>query len=221
MERIIVDLTYTIEEGMTTYPSLYHPVVEISQLGRLGIEGRESRKVVLGSHTGTHVDAPRHFIDGGASVDELDLRDLTGPARRIDMRDFGPGQAVDAEDLELRLPSDGETRVVLWFGWTEYWGSKEFYTDHPYLTRAAARLLLERDIRLLGMDTPMPDNPSEGHGSEEDSPLHKLLLGEGVVLLEYLCDLDKLGREQFELYALPLKLNEGDGAPVRCVGIVR
>lgn len=69
MSRNIIDLTFPIHEGMTTFPVHWHPIVEISVLGRHGIENRETRKVLLGTHTGTHMDAPRHFIPDGMTVD--------------------------------------------------------------------------------------------------------------------------------------------------------
>ena len=79
MKRRIVDLTYPIHEGMTTYPTHWHPVVEVTQLGRHGIENRETRKLVLGTHTGTHMDAPLHFIPGGNTIENLDLQKCVGP----------------------------------------------------------------------------------------------------------------------------------------------
>src|SRR5215470_18846099 len=72
MKRI-VDLSYLLHDGMTTYPVHWSPPFEVTQLGRHGIEGRESRKIVMGTHTGTHVDAPRHFIPNGKTIDELPL----------------------------------------------------------------------------------------------------------------------------------------------------
>ncbi|MDP6560837.1 MAG: cyclase family protein, partial [Candidatus Binatia bacterium] len=80
MTREIIDLTFPIHEGMQTFPVHWHPVVEITQLGRLDVEARETRKMVLGTHTGTHMDAPRHFIEGGKTIDEVTLDILVGPA---------------------------------------------------------------------------------------------------------------------------------------------
>ncbi len=74
----IIDLTYPIEEGMLTFHTHWHPQVSIEQLGKIEIEGRESRKIIFGTHTGTHVDAPLHFISNGKSIDEIPLTKLNG-----------------------------------------------------------------------------------------------------------------------------------------------
>ena len=219
MARRIVDLTYPIHEGMTTCPSHWHPIVEVTILGRHGIENRETRKVVLGTHTGTHCDAPRHFVPGGKTVDMLSLDTLIGPAFVVDFSNSQPGQEVDVADFERQLGNRRPERVVMRFDWSAHWGRMEYYTDHPFISQAAAQWLVDRGVRLLAMDTPMPDNPAHGRGSELDSPNHKILLGSGVILVEYLCNLKELRQREIELIVLPLKILEGDGSPVRCVAI--
>ena len=214
-----VDLTYPIQEGMTTFPTHWHPFVEISQLGRHGIENRETRKLVLGTHTGTHCDAPLHFIPGGQTIDAVSLDTLIGPARVLDLSRSKPFQELGIEDLERELGSSRESRVVLRFDWSDHWGKLSYYTDHPFISQAAARWLVDRGVRLLAMDTPMPDNPKHGRGQDPDSPNHKILLGNGVILVEYLCNLRSLQHKDIELIVLPLKVLGGDGAPARCVAI--
>ena len=88
MSKKVVDLTFPIEEGMTTFPVHWHPFVEITQLGRHGIENRETRKIVLGTHTGTHCDAPSHFIPGGETVDSIPPERFIGPALLLDCSDL-------------------------------------------------------------------------------------------------------------------------------------
>ena len=219
MARRIIDLTYPIYEGMTTFPSHWHPVVEITILGRHGIENRETRKVVLGTHTGTHCDAPRHFVPGGKTVDELSLDMLIGPAFIVDFSNSQPGQEMDVADFERQLGNHRPERIVMRFDWSEHWGKMEYYTDHSFISQAAAQWLVDRGVRLVAMDTPQLDNPAHGHGSELDSPNHKILLGNGVILVEYLCNLKELRQCEIELIVLPLKILEGDGSPVRCVAI--
>ena len=101
MSRII-DLTFPIHEGMTTFPAPWHPFVEITQLGRHGLEGRETRKIVIGSHTGTHCDAPRHFIPGGATIDEIPLDVFIGPAVVCDLSGAPASQAITVRCGMLR-----------------------------------------------------------------------------------------------------------------------
>lgn len=219
MARRIVDLTYPIHEGMTTFPSHWHPVVEVSILGRHGIENRETRKVVLGTHTGTHLDAPRHFIPGGETADMLSLDTLIGPAFVLDFSNSHPLQELDMKDFKRQLGSRRPERLIMRFDWSDHWGKMKFYTDHPFISQDAAQWLVDRGVRLLAMDTPQPDNPAHGSGNEPDSPNHKILLGKGVILVEYLCNLKELRQLDIELIVLPLKILDGDGSPVRCVAL--
>jgi kynurenine formamidase len=219
MSRRLVDLTFPIHEGMTTYPSHWHPLVEITLMGRHGIENRETRKLLLGSHTGTHCDAPRHFVPGGQTVDALSLQTLIGPALVLDFSKVHPKQELDVHDLEVKLGNRNPERLVLRFDWSEQWGKMEYYTDHPFLSQAAARFLVDRGVALLAMDTPTPDNPQHGRGSPVDSPVHKILLGSEVILVEYLCNLKALRQQDIDLIVLPIKIVDSDGAPARCVAI--
>lgn len=214
-----IDLTFPIHEGMTTFPVPWHPIVEITMLGRHHIEHRETRKLVLGTHTGTHCDAPRHFVPGGQTVDAIPLETLIGPAVVIDLSGTEPSQEVGVQPFEQYLSDGLHERVVLRFDWSDHWNKSDYYTGHPFISPTAARWLVDRGVRLLAMDTPMPDNPAHGRGAPVDSPVHKILLGEGVILVEYLCNLKALRRRDIELIVLPLKVVEGDGAPARCVAL--
>ncbi len=214
-----IDLTFAIHEGMTTFPVHWHPMVEISQLGRHGIENRETRKIVFGTHTGTHCDAPRHFIPGGLTVDAISLDTLVGPATVLDFSASHQLQEVTEADFRQQLGSRRPERVVIRFDWSDYWGRSEYYTSHPFVSQGAAQWLVDSGVKLLAMDTPMPDNPKNGRGSELDSPIHKLLLGNGVVIVEYLCNLRTLTCSEIELIVLPLKIVDGDGSPVRCIAV--
>lgn len=218
MGRRIVDLTFPIHEGMLTFPVPHHPMVEITQLGRHGVENRETRRITLGTHTGTHCDAPLHFIPGGSTIDLVPPEVLVGPAEVCDFRGHDD-EAIDLEDLEEELGDRPATRIVLHFDWSKHYGRIEYYSGHAYLTPRAAHWLVERGCKLLAMDTPQPDNPRHGRQHDPDSPIHKILLGAGVVLVEYLAHLDKLRAKSIELIVAPLKIVGGDGAPARCFAV--
>jgi arylformamidase len=215
----IIDLSLPIEEGMMTFPTHWHPVVEITILGRHGIEGRETRKVVLGTHIGTHVDAPRHFIRGGKTIDEVPLDVLMGPAALVDFTGCRPLQEFDVADLKQKLGEKILPRLILRTGWSEYFGNMKFYNEYPFLSESAAQWLVEKGVRLIAMDTPSPDNPAHSRGNAKDSPNHKVLLGAGVVLVEYLTNLKAVTSAEVDLIVMPLKLKGCDGSPARCVAI--
>jgi arylformamidase len=218
--RQIVDLTMPLKEGMQTFPTHYHPLVEITQLGRHGIENRETRKLILGTHTGTHIDAPRHFIPEGITVDQIPLDQLVGQASVLNFTGFGEGMEINENDLKQALGNRSAERVLMRFDWERYLGTMSYYNDSPFLSERAAEWLVEHGCRLLGMDTPMPDNPKNGFNCPIDSPIHKILLGNEVILVEYMVNLKALYQPVVELVVAPLKVHEGDGAPVRAFAII-
>ncbi len=217
----IIDLSLPIEEGMMTFPTHWHPVVEVTILGRHGIEGRETRKVVFGTHTGTHADAARHFVPNGGTIDEIPLEVLIGPATIADFTGCRPLQEIDVADLKQKLSGNVPERLILRTGWSEHFGNMKFYNEYPFLSEKAAQWLVDEGTRLIAMDTPSPDNPRDSRGAARDSPNHKVLLGAGVVLVEYVANLKAISSAAVELIVLPLKLKGADGCPVRCVAIER
>jgi arylformamidase len=217
----IIDLSLPIEEGMMTFPTHWHPVVEITILGRHGVEGRETRKLVLGTHIGTHADAPRHFIPNGRTIDEVPLDILIGPATIADFTGCPPLHEIDAAQLKQKLNDKAPQRLILRTGWSQYFGNMKFYNEYPFLSENAAQWLVDQGVRLIAMDTPSPDNPAHSRGTPKDSPNHKVLLGTGVVLVEYLTNLNAITAPEVELIVMPLKLKGCDGSPVRCVAIER
>jgi len=204
-----------------TFPTPWHPVVEITILGRHGIEGRETRKLVLGTHVGTHADAPRHFIPNGATIDQVPLDVLIGPATVADFQNCGPLHEIGIADLKQRLGDKKPVRLILRTGWSEYFGNMKFYNEYPFLSEDAAHWLVEKGVRLIAMDTPSPDNPAHSRGTPRDSPNHRVLLGAGVVLVEYLTNLKSVTAQEVDLIVMPLRLKGCDGSPARCVAIER
>ena len=108
-------------------------------------------------------------------------------------------------------------KLILRFDWDlKTLGTRCSYGDHPYLSRGACEFLLQKGCRLLTVDTPQPDNPLHGSNSPIDAPIHKFLLAHDVLLLEYLVNLKDITAKETILFAAPLKVEEGDGAPAHC-----
>jgi len=217
----IVDLSLSLHEGMMTFPTHWHPVVEISILGRHGVEGRETRKLVLGTHTGTHTDAPLHFIPNGKGIDEVPLETLIGEATVVNFTPARANQEIGVSALKEKLDAKVPTRIILRTDWSDHFGEMTYYNDYPFFSQEAARWLVDNGCRLIAMDTPSLDNPAHSRGSGNDSPNHKILLGAEVVLVEYLTNLRSLTKPVVELFVLPLKVKGADGSPTRCVAIER
>lgn len=215
----ITDLSMVLEEGMQTFAAHWHPFYESTQLGRHGIENRETRKIVLGTHTGTHIDAPRHFISGGETIENIPLTQLNGQARVVDFSSLPDKHEITEEELRASLNDKCPERLVARFDWDLKLNTNEYYTDHAFFSENACQWLVDNGCKLIALDTPQPDNPLNGRGAEKDAPNHKILLGAGVVIVEYLVDIRHLQSDQVMLIVAPLKIKDGDGAPVRCFAI--
>lgn len=215
----LTDLSLEIREGMITFPVMWHPYVEISQLGRFEVEGRETRKIVVGTHTGTHVDAPRHFVQNGTTIEALSLEQFYGSAKLLDYSNLPDKTEITIDMLRAKLKDDKPEKIIFRYDWDDRLDTMEYYTHHPFLSSEACQYIVDIGVNLVGFDAPMPDNPINGKGSKIDSPNHTILLSAGVVILEYLCNLKFISSEEFIISALPLKIKEGDGSPVRAIGI--
>jgi len=213
-----VDLTFPIHEGMLTTPVPWQPVVEVTVLGRHELEGRATRKVVLGSHTGTHMDAPYHFVPNGKTIDQIPPETLINRAVVIDMTSKGEYAKTSAKDLErsgVDIPKG--CGVIIHTGWYRMWMKKDYYYKWPCLTMDACEYLFDKGIKLLGLDTPSPDDPKDKIAFGEISPLHYYLLSHDIVLVEFLAALDQIRKTNIQLVATPLKIQGGDGFPARVI----
>lgn len=209
----LVDLTQPLGPDTPTFPG--DPAVTLSPVRVHETDGYQVTQVCFGSHSGTHLDAPRHFFPTGATLDSYPLDKLVGPAVVVDVRPSGSSTTdlaqVDAGLLADRLASSAHCPGGFLLLWTE--GS--------FLTREAAGVLLGAQPRLVGTDGSSLDPPQRGSSESffeaEPYAVHKLLLGNGVLLAENLCNLHLLGPNPVTCAFLPLSLVGTDGAPVRAV----
>lgn len=210
----IVDLTYPIEEGMLTFHAKWHPPVEITVMGKISEVGRETRKLSFGSHTGTHMDGSRHFIEGGRTIDQIPLETVCGPVSIVDWSNLDSNFEITVEMLKQVNISE---RMIFKFGWSKYWGSMEdYYYHYPYFSKESAQYLVDQGLKVLGLDTPSPDDSRIRLGSERDSEIHKIFLKNEIVLVEYLANLESVDLNlDWMLMAMPIKIKSGDGAPAR------
>jgi arylformamidase len=205
----IFDVTLTITPGMTVWPGDPAVVLERAQSMDEGAHANVSR-LELSVHTGTHVDAPHHFLNNGLTVETLALDVLTGPALVIQLPD--ELDLVTAEALEAASIPAGMERLLLRTRNSNLWqrGEKEFFTGFVGISVDGAEWLVRRGVKLVGVDY-LSVAPYE-----QGAPTHKVLLSAGIVLLEGL-DLHKVQPGPYELYCLPLKLFGSDGAPARAI----
>jgi kynurenine formamidase/threonine dehydrogenase-like Zn-dependent dehydrogenase len=199
-----IDLTVGIRHEMVHYPG--DPGVELKQTKHLdrGDPATVSH-LSLGVHSGTHVDAPVHFIGGAPGVDEFSIDAMVGPARVIEILDK---EICTAQDLSAYDIREGERLLLRTSNSNRCWNVDAFVEDYAHLDTSAARMLAERRVRMVGIDY-----LSIGRG--KDGPeVHRILLGAGVVILEGL-DLSRVDAGFYDVVCLPLKILGGDGAPAR------
>jgi arylformamidase len=206
---MIYDISVPIRSGGVVYPG--NPPISITAQQAIAAgAGANVSRVDFGSHSGTHVDAPKHFFDDGAGVDLLPLDVLMGRARLIA---FGDDiKSVGAVDLR-RHDLTGVTRVLLKTrnsAWLAS-GSSEFHPDYTYLAPDGAEYLTGLGIRLVGVDYLSVEQFHSGHHRT-----HRTLLGAGIVIVEGLV-LSEPPPGDYELRCLPLRLVGLDGAPARAV----
>jgi arylformamidase len=207
----IYDVSVPISERTPTYPG--DPHVEIEQWAAMARGDAANVSMLhIGAHTGTHVDAPAHFIEGAGRVDALPLDVLIGEARVVVMAD--DVRAIEAKQI-ASLDLNGATRVLFKTRNSAFWANmaEGFRTDFTYLAPDAARALVELGVRLVGIDY-----LSVEQFKAEAFETHTSLLSNGLVIVEGL-DLREVAAGDYELICLPLKIagGSGDGAPARAV----
>jgi arylformamidase len=203
----LVDVSVLLSPGLATYPG--NPPFELSPVKRVSDGGSSNvSRLTLGTHTGTHVDAPRHFFDDKPGVDGLALELLVGRTRVIDVPHRGGITESHLAGAGLRE----DLRVLLRTPNSALWNSHEaFHADYTYLTEGGARFLVDQGVKVVGVDY-----LSVEQFKKPGAPAHHVLLGNGVVIIEGL-DLSEADAGQYEMYCLPLKIKDGDGAPARVV----
>lgn len=164
--------------------------------------------LTMSSHAGTHVDPPSHFVAGGETVDRLDLSRLNGPCRVVEI----PGAAPSVGPEEATQVPSATTRVLFRTRNSLRWKEKlAFFPDYVALNEAGARVLLDRGVRLVGIDSLSVESDPTGR-----FPVHHLLLGNGALILEGLL-LAEVPPGEYELDCLPIRVRGGDGGPARVV----
>ncbi len=211
-----VDATLSIYDEMDSFPADYHHDTEIKRT-QTHQEGRCAASCFkFSSHTGTHIDAPYHFIPEGQKLDEIKVDKFIGPGVLMKFMDRGPEAEITAADIRNR----GEVRkgdiLIAATGWSdEHFGEKSYFQKNPYLSSEAAEMLVREEITAVGIDAPTLDSPK--NLQQDKAPVHKSLLGNGIYAIESLTNLAAVPEGRIKVHALPLKIKDGDGAQARVV----
>lgn len=198
----VFDLTMPINERIPTYPG--DPKQEIKEVATVEENGYSLKELSFPSHFSTHFDAPSHMIADGKNLDEYPVGKFVGDAVVVDVR--GQELIEDASgvgDVEMVFFRTDRSQKAY---------DEEYHDDVPVLTEDTAEDLVKNGVDIVGLDSPSPDT--------EPFPVHDILLRGDVLILENLVNLGAVQGEPFRCYALPLFVDDADGAPCRVVGVV-
>lgn len=204
-----LDVSYPFWQGMAIYPNNPSYGIERTQMLEHG-DGANVSKITLGTHTGTHIDAPCHFLQDGKTVDEIPLERMNGAGRVLDLtgRD-----RITVEDLEKQKIKEDEILLFKTDNSARYAGVN-ILSEHVSPDYGAARYLAEKKIRMVGTDYMTIERPRAMR--ESGQSVHKTLLRAGIVILEAL-DLRVVPAGEYVVHCFPLRLAGADGAPARVV----
>lgn len=234
----MIDLTHPLADAWT-YPG--DPPVGVTEHATHAADGHRVTRLSMGTHAGTHVDAPAHTEPDGATLGAFPVERFRWTARRVDCTDLGAREAVPPDRLPTGDDLDGVDCLVVHTGWAEHWPD-ERYRDHPHLAPETARRCADRGLD-VAVDAPSvdptppvertgdrdveshgPETGGDGGGPHADETegdglaAHHALLGSGRLVVENLRNLDATPR-RFQLQALPLAV-DADAAPVRAVAVL-
>jgi arylformamidase len=205
---MIYDVTVPISNAMPVWPG--DPPVRLTPKSHISRDTRHTvqlTSIEMGPHTGTHMDAPFHMIEGGKKLGDFAIDVFAGPATVFEIPSV---RSVGRAELE-RFKWDGVERALLKTENSKHWRDTKFFEEFIYLEPEGAQFLVDRGIRLVGIDYLSID---EFHS--ESHPSHFVLLRKDVVILEGL-NLNEVPAGNYNMFALPLNLQDADGAPARVI----
>ncbi len=205
----LIDLSMTISKEM--------PGVSISTAKTRKADGWNATTLSMYSHSGTHVDAPIHFEAGHMTIDQMPLDSFSADSWIIDCGQPEPSALLGIKALgevaEKVLPGDG---LIFKTGWSRKWGTPEYRNALPRISEELALWMVDKKVKLVGVE---PPSVADVNNLSEVTRIHEILLGGNVTICEGLTNLDAVSKEKIWILALPLKIKDGDGCPVRAIAI--
>jgi len=198
---MFIDLSVLLNEHTPVYPG--DPATKIAPAGVLGRDGYCDHYVSVGTHVGTHIDAPMHMLEEGSSIDKRAVDQLIGHGVVVDVSGGYDLAAVQAANIQA-----GDV-VLFYTRMASKYHDLVYFEEYPVMSEDIAQYLLDKKVKLVGMDACSVDG-------REGFPIHKILLSGNIFIIENLTNLDQLLGKKFRVFALPIKL-EADGAPARVI----
>ena len=210
-----VDLTLKISPQLPSFPGSPQP--RFITWAKNEIDGYNLEFIFLSSHTGTHIDAPFHFIKNGLKIDQIPLERFVCDAILFRIKRESNQAITKSDIIEFEMKYGKilyNSTIIFATGWYKNLSKKYYFNSNPGLSLDAARYLVSKKINLVGIDSPSIDL-----GKDSSFSVHRVLLSKDVLIVENLCNLEKISGIHFKLIVLPLKLKGATGSPVRAIAI--
>jgi D-apiose dehydrogenase len=205
----VIDLSLPVSPSMAG--------VQISDCRTIGRDGWNATTLNLYSHAGTHMDAPRHFLEDGKTLETLDLSQLCGRARIVNVAPATARMLIGVEDVLKAIGFvEPEDRLLFRTDWYSKFGTAEYRNELPRISIELARWLVKQRVALIGVE---PPSVADVNNMNELTIVHQTLFRGGVIIVEGLANLDQLKQPEVEFIALPLRIIGGDGCPVRAIAM--
>jgi len=207
----VIDLSHEIYHEMKVFPA--DPPVGILTHHNYGNIGYHVSQVIIGTHSGTHVDVPLHRFPGGTPVDKAGIEKFFGNALIIDLTFLKRNEEITIQHLEEHQRDIEQSDIILFkTNWSKYFGTEEFFTDFNGISEDAAVWITSRKIKMIGLESPSV------HPIKHQL-IHDCFLKKEIIVLESLNNLNEIKGKYVQLFAVPLKLKDLDGSPVRAFAI--
>ena len=214
-----IDLSHAVEHGLITYRGLPAPVIcdflSREQSKEFYSPGTEFQigKIEMVANTGTYLDSPFHRFADGSDLSQLELTSLADLDGVVVRHDQTQGRRIGVKAFS-GLDVKGKA-VLVQTGWDAHWKTETYFEGHPFLTEDAARLRASNGAALVGIDSYNIDDTAD-----LKRPVHTILLGAGIPIVEHMCNLRQLPTDNFKFFAVPVKVKGFGTFPVRAFGIV-
>jgi len=209
---MILDLTREVRNDTKVFPG--SPLPKFITWTKMDVHNYDSEVIFMSTHTGTHMDAPSHFASNASTIDKISIGRFISNAILIKLKK-GSNQLITADEIKASNVSimQGDT-IVLSTLWENEIDKDYFFSHSPGLAEDAAKYLIDKKVNAVCIDSPSIDR-----GSESSFAVHKLLLSNEILIVENLCNLDKLNCQYFTLIMTPLKLSGASGSPIRAIAV--
>lgn len=207
---MILDLTREISTDTKVFPG--SPLPKFITWNKMDVHNYYSEVIFMSTHTGTHMDAPSHFVTGVSSIDQIPVDRFISRATLIKVAKTSD-ELITAGEIEASKVKILEgNSVVFSTSWENEVDNDYYFTHSPGLSEDAAEYLINKKVNAVCIDSPSIDR-----GSDSNFPVHKLLLNKEVLIVENLCNLGKIDNQNFTLIMIPLKLSGASGSPIRAI----